>query len=533
LRCIAALLCLVCLAANFLLFGCLSMNCIFVSIVQLTAAVGLFATVGCAKAPPATPASHPVAVRDAWDIYFMHGKRIGYAHTQATLQRDADLGRDLVDVERLDHLAVKRDGQMTEQDIRTRSVETPEGVLVRFETEMQMGGSPMRMVGHVQGDRLLLEVTTAGSSTATKTSVPWAADGLGPLATEQTLLDRPMQPGERRTLKTLMIGLNQMAEVEMTAKDYEPTALLGGTHDLLRIDTVSKLPGGPSISGTVWCDRTGETQKTSSEAMGLESFRATKAEALEHADVAELDLMITSIVKVDPPLEHPAKSRRVRYRVHLDGGDPASVFATGPGQKVTSIDAHTADIVVEAIRPGQADGNRDAPADPPTDADRRPNDFVQSVDPLIQADAAEAADGQTDPWAMAKALERYVYKKVTNKNYGQAFASAAEVAKSLEGDCTEHAVFLAALARAKGIPARVAIGLVYMERDKAFGYHMWTEVYIDGRWIPIDGTLAQGGTAADHLKIGQTNLEGTSVYSTFLPVVEILGRLKIKIESVE
>jgi transglutaminase-like putative cysteine protease len=90
---------------------------------------------------------------------------------------------------------------------------------------------------------------------------------------------------------------------------------------------------------------------------------------------------------------------------------------------------------------------------------------------------------------------------------------------------------LAALARARGIPARVAIGLVYMAREQAFGYHMWTEVYIDHRWIPIDGTLAQGGIGADHLKIGQTSLQGASVYSTFLPVVEIMGRLNIKIEN--
>ena len=88
---------------------------------------------------------------------------------------------------------------------------------------------------------------------------------------------------------------------------------------------------------------------------------------------------------------------------------------------------------------------------------------------------------------------------------------------------------LAALARARGIPARVAIGLVYMEGRQAFGYHMWTEVYIDGRWIPIDGTLAQGGIGAGHLTIAHTNLEGTSAYSTFLPVVQILGRLSIEV----
>ena len=165
----------------------------------------------------------------------------------------------------------------------------------------------------------------------------------------------------------------------------------------------------------------------------------------------------------------------------MEGGDPASVFVTGPSQAVKSIDAHTAEVTVYAIRPGQPGGNPAAPPERPTADDRRPNSFIQSDDPLIVADAEKAAGRETDPWRVAVALERYVNREVKNKDYTQAFATAAEVAKSLEGDCTEHAVFLAALCRARGIPARVAIGLVYMQGAAAFGYHMWTEVYIDKR----------------------------------------------------
>ena len=75
------------------------------------------------------------------------------------------------------------------------------------------------------------------------------------------------------------------------------------------------------------------------------------------------------------------------------------------------------------------------------------------------------------------------------------------MAESREGDCTEHAVLLAALARACGIPARVAIGLVYVDQAGGFGYHMWTEMYLSGHWIPLDATLGQGGIGAAHLKL--------------------------------
>ncbi len=283
-----------------------------------------------------------------------------------------------------------------------------------------------------------------------------------------------MRPGERRVLTTLMIGFNQAAKVEMAAKDYEPTPLLNGSYDLLRIETVTHLADGQKIEGTLWANRTGDVLKTYSQAMALETFRVSKAEALKTMSGAELELLPSMLVKVGQPLPHAHRTKQVRYRVHLEGGDPAGVFVTGATQAVKSIDAHTAEITVYAIRPGCADGNSHAPADPPTEDDLRPNNFIQSDDPLIVADAKKAADGETDPWRVAVALERYVDREVKDKNLTQAFATAAEVAKSREGDCTEHAVFLAALCRARGIPARVAIGLVYIQGAGAFGYHMWT-----------------------------------------------------------
>ena len=126
-------------------------------------------------------------------------------------------------------------------------------------------------------------------------------------------------------------------------------------------------------------------------------------------------------------------------------------------------------------------------------------------------------------------MEHFVDEYVTKKDFAQVFASAAEVAKSREGDCKAHAMLLAALARARGIPARVAMGLVYLKGSQAFFYHMWTEVYIDGRWVPIDGTLGRGGLGAGHLKLAQSNLDGASALAAFLPVAQVFGQMQIEI----
>jgi hypothetical protein len=509
------------------------MNRRLATAVRLAFIAGLLTLPGCRKSPPAAdglpPTRKSAPIRDAWDIYFLQGNRIGYGHTNVVHGRQD--GRQVVVTNSLNHLAVKREGQTTQEDIRVQSVETPEGRLIRFDTELRLGPSPIRSMGEVHGDQLVITTSSTGAAppAGSSTSIPWLPNCGGPFAMEQSLLRKPMRPGERRELKSLMVGFNQIADVELDAKDFEPTKLLGGTYHLLRIDTVTRLPDGQKLDGIVWTDRMGDALKTYSQAMGLETYRAAKAEALEEAGAAELDLMPATMVKLKRPLPNAHHTQEVQYRISLDGGDPSGAFVAGPTQAIKPLDAQTALVTVYAIRPGQSDGNRHAPADPPTDDDLQPNSFIQSDDPKIRSDAAKAAGGETDPWRVAVALERYVHREVKNKNYSQAFATSAEVARSREGDCTEHAVFLAALARARDIPARVAVGLIYMPSAQAFGYHMWTEAHIDKRWIPIDGTLALGGIGAAHLKIAHSNLKGASIYSAFLPVVQIIGRLGIEV----
>ena len=70
-----------------------------------------------------------------------------------------------------------------------------------------------------------------------------------------------------------------------------------------------------------------------------------------------------------------------------------------------------------------------------------------------------------------------------------------------------------------------------LARDQAFAYHMWTEIAIDGRWLPLDATMAQGGIGPAHLKLAHSNLKGATAFSSFLPVVQVVGQLSILVEE--
>ena len=128
-------------------------------------------------------------------------------------------------------------------------------------------------------------------------------------------------------------------------------------------------------------------------------------------------------------------------------------------------------------------------------------------------------------------MEKYVNQKLQNKDFSTALASAGEVARSLQGDCTEHAVLLAAMLRARHIPSRIAVGLVYIEPLAAFGTHMWTEVLLGDRWVPLDATLGLGGIGADRIKLADSSFadNGPSPMTTFLPLLHVLGRIELTV----
>ena len=190
--------------------------------------------------------------------------------------------------------------------------------------------------------------------------------------------------------------------------------------------------------------------------MDMETFRVTREVALAKTPLAKLDFGEATLVKTNRAIPHAHDSTQVRYRIRMNDGDPLAAFTTGPSQAVKRIDEHTAEVTVRAIRPVSKDNtssDKSAVApDLPTDADREPNNFIQSDDPLIVSQAKEAAGDETDPWKVAVALESYVHHAMKIADFTQAFATASDVARNREGDCKGHAVYLAALARAQKFP---------------------------------------------------------------------------------
>jgi hypothetical protein len=479
--------------------------------------------------PPADNLDGGRLIEETWDAVSMQDTRVGFART--TVASVQENGRDLIRTSSLLHMEINRDGNPTTQEMVLTSYDTPDGQLVRFDSQMSSGSSPIKVVGAVNNGQLGIDQTTLGRTQSIK--IPWQPAWGGFFAQEQSLRRQPLKPGEKRTIHCLLPGLNIPGDVHFEALTQESVELPAGKQTLLKIKSV--MEAGPSkIESLLWANDRGEVLKMIAPTIQQEVVRTTKADALNPPAGGSFDLITSPTVKITGPLVPTPNTTRAVYRAHLKTGQIAGLFTDCPSQRVKPIDNQTAELTVLA---SSVVGTLRVPSlpnnSPPTDNDLHPNNFIQSDDPVIHQLAAHVAPRETDPWAIACALEKFVSQAVNNKNFSTAFATAAEVARSLEGDCTEHAVLMAALCRARKIPARTAFGLIYYPPEKGFAYHMWNEVWIADRWIPMDSTLGLGGIAADHIQLGHSNLAGSSTLADLLSVIQVFNQLELEVLAIE
>ncbi|MCP4816807.1 MAG: transglutaminase domain-containing protein [Planctomycetaceae bacterium] len=497
-----------------------------------------FLVTGCSEQVEPQPKTTPEAAstdRETWSLVLIDGSKIGHSHL-----RESDFqekGQDLLKREHVHELTLLRSGTAAQQRTELTSVETPEGQLVRCQSEMVDGRNRSLASAHIDGKQLIVRMTIAGKQQ--ESALDWQPQWRGFFGVEQSLRNQPLQPGEERQLVILTPVLMQPTTVTLLATAFEPTSLVSATQPLLRIQRTDQVPLATgqtiTVKSTLWADRRGEILKTLLPGMGLEEYRTNRQRALAKTGSRPVDINTSFSIRLKRMLPRPHATKHVRYQVRIADGQPADFFSQGPGQQIQPLDDGLAHIDVRAILPGNPLPATDTKTARPTEEDSTANSLVQSDNTLVVTMANSIGSDTRDPWLLACQLEKYVAQVITKKDFTQVFASAAEVAQSRQGDCTEHAVLLAALCRARQIPTRVAIGLIYVPRPNApeMAYHMWNEVWIQDAWYPLDATLGRGGIGAGHLKLTDSSLAGASAFSALLPVTQVVRQLEVKIISVE
>jgi len=257
---------------------------------------------------------------------------------------------------------------------------------------------------------------------------------------------------------------------------------------------------------------------------GVLAISLTTAEsALGAAASKSLDLDSQAIIPIDGQIAASATRERLILELSVSKGFlntiPSSSF-----QQVDVLNDRSVRITL----------SRPKPTDQPAGVSRnafRSTRWMPLDDPVLQRFAAIAAGGETNPLVVCRRLEAFVNAKLNRSAFSTEILSADQVAKTLRGDCTEHAVFLATLMRLNGIPSRVASGLAHTNQQFGFSGHMWVEALIDGQWFPFDSTTGLEGFGTTRIKLADSEMPDTlaSGVSLFLPVLDLAGRAEIRV----
>jgi transglutaminase-like putative cysteine protease len=445
-----------------------------------------------------------------WRGVYYRGEKIGFTVSQ-TVPRD-----DGFSIEETGRLQMTLLGATSAATITSTAQVDRNFALRSFEFSLDPMTGPTTIRGTLNGQRLSLTISSASGTRS-----------------EERVLEEPPALSQNLPRRLASAGLVTGTRHQWTLFDpatlrNSPVTITVGEREVVR-GGASPMPAFrvemefAGLRTTSWVTDTGEVIREESP-MGLITVRETpeRAQALAVSDRMRVDLLQASSVvpKTAKPIDDPGGV--VSMRLRLEGVDLASAG-------VDALDGGTQRVTGDLIELRNAVDLRSERHDADLTKYLRPEPFIESDAPEILAEAETAVQGVTGTRARVERLTRYV-NGLLEKKPTVSLPSAREVLRTRVGDCNEHTVLFVAMARALGIPARIAVGMVYVHG--AFYYHAWPEVFLEeganrGVWMPVDPTLNQFPADTTHLRLTRGGLDKQAA------ILPLIGRLSMTVVDVE
>lgn len=441
-----------------------------------------------------------------WKGVYYRGEKIGFTVSQTLptdggyeIQEEGQLRMGLLDTTTAVHL-------------RTTAQVDAQFNLKSFEFVLDPGTGPMTIAGALDGTRLDLTVETAAGRRSESRLLP--EPPLLSLNLSRHLAASGLQAGKK--LEVLVFDPATLRNAPMTVEVQAREVVQVARRPMPAFRVETRFSG---ITSRSWITDVGEVVREESPT-GFIVVRETRGTATALAVPGAIQNDLLSAVAVKPVMQgridDPLGVATLRMR--LEGAPLDRTEIEGGGQ------SWEGDVLVL----------RNSEDVPPSRLDTkaleftRPEPFIESDAPEIREEALKAVQGATEPAVRAERLTRHVNALLEKKPL-VGLPSAREVLRTKVGDCNEHTALYVAMARSLGLPARVAVGLVFLHG--AFYYHAWPEVYVEGppgqgRWLTTDPTLNQYPADATHLRLTRGGLDRQTA------ILPLIGHLKITVLEV-
>jgi len=481
-------------------------------------------------------------IEDHWDAAFLEGGRCGYFHSQIRELPGKDGGK-LYESKLEMRLILKRYMSVVNMRMDSEMTEDEQGKIKSFKVIQFLDKGQAVQEGEVKDGKLWMKLPGVNEPR----QMPWNDSVIGVYRQERLpsiLKAKPSDKFEYLNFEaSLMQAIKMKAEllpeeeIEVLAVDpKDPAKFTQGRKKLKKLEVT---PDKISLFGSAlqlpkmvaWVGDDLVAVRSRMEMPGIGSiilYRTTKEIATKEDDnVAVLpDIGLNNMIELDKRIPNVHHLEEATYHFKLDKEDGLQAFQTSGRQKVKKLDDGGYELTVL--------GNVAVQADEPAKEFLESSYFLESNNAEVKKLAEKAVGDETDPLKKARKIERFVHENMKGSS-SVGFATAGQIAKDLQGDCRQHAMLMAAMCRAAGIPSRTALGLVYVEEPKSrkpqFGFHMWTEVYVRGGWVAMDATLGQGLVGPGHLKIADHSWQDQQTLAPLLPVIRVMGKLQMKVVS--
>ncbi len=469
-------------------------------------------------------------LEDRWFVVRINGQRAGYSRMATRRQGDEIESLNFVE------MSIQRGPARIKMAMKSKQRETVEGKPLRFDVEQKMSLVNVKKHGVIRDGRVY--ITTTQQNRKTKADCAWDPKAKMSWAVALATRTKPVEVGQTYDLWVYDALAKPSgpirSKVEIVGK--EKVKLLDRELEAYKARTTSYLAGMP-ITSISYVDETGADVKMTMD-MGFlkaELIACTEQQARQDAEPPEL--FVQTFIELPKPL-HPARLQRVRYALRLGKQAEQDMFPSTAMQTV--IKKSSKEIILDVARIDWEELKKaKAPATMPEDVKGclQASSFLNAEDPEIIKLAKKAVGDAKDPVEQADRLRKFATDYVTMKDLNVGLGTASEVARSKQGDCTEHAVLLAAMARSIGIPARCVGGVVYISqmagKRNIFGFHMWTQVWINGQWVDIDAAFRQTQCDPSHIAMSVMPLNEDGMTDLAAGILPFIGNTEIEVLETE
>jgi hypothetical protein len=453
--------------------------------------------------PSGSPApvslSDALSGRDTWMSIHQAGNKIGYSHAILIPRGDGYLLTEEL------HMGLKIMGLAQNLALHMEGVLQSDLALSSFRFRMSSGRFRFEAKGEVSGNTLSVRLV------APENPQPVTIGIEAPIYLSSAILaavgTMGLGTGDRKTFHIFDPATMSREPVTIRVAGKEEIRIMG---DMLATTRVTLSFRGATQSA--WIGETGEVLREEGF-LGITSEKTTPLEARSGFTAGSGgDLAGLASVASNVPIQDPV--RLVLLKVEIGGVDLGRL-RLGRGRQ--HLEGNVLLIQKEGLAPASRKGE---PEDrEPGKADLESTPFIQSEHPEIRDLARRIVAGRDGTLSMVSGLVSWIRENIERRPV-ISLPDALSTLKNRSGDCNEHAVLMAALARAVGIPTEIEAGLVYL--DGRFYYHAWNRVYAGG-WISVDATFGQIPADVTHIRLASGGLDGQ------MDLIGVIGRLRLTV----